>query len=517
MPTTKLKQPKEIADLPDTPQPPQNNNQQGKRIAKNAGVLMASQLLTWGLAILVTVYVPRYLGREGIGILGLAESIWAIMSTFISFGMDVFLAKEIARKPERIGEFFGTQIVTRLGLMVLFYGIAFGYAQLRDFPDIVVSVIMIFGIVELFAQMARICRASLQGLEEMQFISLADIVSKALTTILSLTVLILGFGVTAIAFVAIVGGLTSFLVQLWPLRRNRRLPLSFDASLAVRMLRDSIPYLLSIVLLTVYTNIDIQMLEYLTDIETVGLYNVSVRLFGTFLFVPNVFVTAVFPAISRMYADDENGLPKLLGKSYDLLMMLSIPIGFGVLAVARPVLYLLYEDEFIDSTPILAGFGLVLILTYLNTLMGKFLIATDRQNNWTILMAVGVIITVPLDLILIPYFAEGYGNGGIGGVVAFGVTEGVMLVAGHWLLPKGSLGRANAWVAIRCLVAGSLMVAMVWLVRDWFVAFQIAAGGVVYVVLILLMRVIPPEDMAIGKEYSLLAINKVRERFAKPA
>ena len=304
---------------------------------------------------------------------------------------------------------------------------------------------MIYGIVEFFTQMNRICRASLQGLEEMQFISLADIVSKSVNTVLSLTVLFLGYGVIAIALVAILGGATSTVVQLWPLRRNRRLPLSFNGQLAIRMLRESIPYLLSIVLLTVYTNIDIQMLEYLTDLETVGLYNVSVRLFGTFLFVPNVFVTAVFPAISRMFADDEDSLPKLLGKSYDLLMMLSIPIGFGLLAVARPVLYLLYEDEFIDSTPILAGFGVVLILTYLNTLMGKFLIATDKQNSWTVLMAIGVAITLPLDLILIPYFAQQFGNGGIGGVVAFGITEGVMLVAGHWLLPKGSLSKANAW------------------------------------------------------------------------
>ncbi|MCB0020294.1 MAG: hypothetical protein KDE09_21025, partial [Anaerolineales bacterium] len=109
------------------------------------------------------------------------------------------------------------------------------------------------------------------------------------------------------------------------------------------------------------------------------------------------------------------------------------------------------------------------------------------------------------------------GNGGIGGVVAFGVTEGIMLVAGHWLLPRGSLSKANAWVAVRALVAGILMVAAVWMVREWFVFFQIAVGALVYLGVILLLRVIPAEDMAIGREYGLLALAKVRGRLARPA
>ena len=48
------------------------------------------------------------------------------------------------------------------------------------------------------------------------------------------------------------------------------------------------------------------------------------------------------------------------------------------------------------------------------------------------------------------------------------------------------------------------MIAAVWMVQEWFVAFQIVVGGLVYVALILLMRVVPPEDFAIGKEYGLL-------------
>ncbi|MCB0018274.1 MAG: oligosaccharide flippase family protein, partial [Anaerolineales bacterium] len=241
MPTTELERPAPEAEQPAPPPPSGNRSQPGKKIAKNAGVLMASQLLTWGLAILVTIYVPRYLGREGIGILGLAESIWAIMATFVSFGMDVLLAKEIARKPERLEQFFGTQIVTRLLLMVVFFAATIVYVNLRHFAPVVITVVIIYGIVEFFAQMARICRASLQGLEEMQYISLADIVSKAVLTVLLLTLLALGYGVVQVALAAILGGMTSFAVQLWPLRRTGRLKLNFDPQLAIWMLRQSIP------------------------------------------------------------------------------------------------------------------------------------------------------------------------------------------------------------------------------------------------------------------------------------
>ena len=69
----------------------------GRTIAKNASVMMISQLVTWGLTIVLTIFLPRYLGAAALGQFHLANSLWAILAIAVTFGMEILLTKEIAR------------------------------------------------------------------------------------------------------------------------------------------------------------------------------------------------------------------------------------------------------------------------------------------------------------------------------------------------------------------------------------------------------------------------------------
>jgi O-antigen/teichoic acid export membrane protein len=261
------------------------------------------------------------------------------------------------------------------------------------------------------------------------------------------------------------------------------------------MIQASLPYFLSGVFLVVYMQVDIVIISLFVSERAVGWYGTADQLFGTFLFIPTVFMAAVFPALSRLYASASDNLPHLMRKSFDLLLLLGVPIGLGVLVIADPLVVLLFGPDFAPSGPILAIMGIVIILTYQNMLVGQFLISTDRQNAWTIVMAVATVATIPLDVLLIPWCQATFGNGAIGGALSFVITELGMIVAGLVLLPPGSLDRSNVWSAARVLIAGGVMAAGVWWWRQSFIAVPIAVGAVIYVALVLLLRIIPREDM----------------------
>jgi len=207
-------------------------------------------------------------------------------------------------------------------------------------------------------------------------------------------------------------------------------------------------------------------------------------------------------------------LPRLMGKSFDLLLLLSLPVGLGLFVIADPLVALLFGAEFAPSGPILALFGIVLILTYQNMLLGQFLISTDRQNVWTMVMAGAAVATLPLDLFFIPWCQTAWGNGGIGGALTFIVTELGMLIVGLRLLPRGSLGRSNAWVAVRALVVGLAMVGIVWWLRDLFIAIPVMVGVAVYVGLVLLLRIVPREDLDLFQSLARGALGRLRPRQA---
>jgi O-antigen/teichoic acid export membrane protein len=497
----------------------------GRTIAKNATVMMVSQLVTWGLTILLTIFLPRYLGAAALGQFHLANSIWAILAIAVTFGMDILLTKEIARDRSKTGQLFGTSVILRL----LLYGAALAilalYLRLAGYPADTVAVIYIIGIGNLIWQFIGACQAVLQGLERMEYISLGLIVGKLFNTVASITLLLLGYGVLVIAAVTIGAALVNLIIQLVSMRRLRQEDwaisnLRFDRPTAAWMLRASLPYLMSGIFLVVYMQIDVVIISLLVNEETVGWYGAADHLFGTFLFIPAVFMKAVFPALSRLYTNDPAALPRLMQRSFNLLLLLSVPIGLGLLVLADPIVLLLFGRDFAGSGPVLAIFGLVLILTYQNILLGKFLISIERQNAWTAVMAIATVATLPLDLILIPWCVRAFGNGAMGGAIAFVITEGAMLLAGLWLLPAGSLGRTTASLAGRVLVAGLLMAAVAWWLRDAFLPIPIAAGALVYTAVAFLLHAIPREDLEMALSLAQGALHRVRARrlaLAKPS
>jgi O-antigen/teichoic acid export membrane protein len=488
----------------------------GTRVVKNASILMATQLITWGLSLLLVVFVPRYLGADAVGQFAIAGSLWAIMGMLIGFGMDTLLKKEIARYPERTPELVGTALVLRVILFLVSCGVVAIYIHLVAYPPITVSIIWIIGFSIFITQLGLACIAALQGLEAMHYSSLAGIISKFISTGLAITAVLMGFGVYMIGFAEVIAGLIGTTLLFIFLRRFYKPQFSLQIGVLLTMCRSSLPYLMSGLGLILYGRVDVLIISSLLSTQETGWYGAASQLFGTLLFIPVVFTTAVFPVVTRTYTNAPDALPKILRKTFDLMLLISTPIGLGMFVVAQQGVTLLLGSGFEQSGPILAVMGFVLIFTYQNVLIGQFLISTDRQNSWTLIMSIAAALTVPLDLVLVPWCQREFGNGAIAGALSFIVTELGMVVIGIWLLPKGSLGWSNVFMATRIVTSGLVMAGAAWLVRDMFIAIPILVGVITYIGMIAILRVVPSEDIALFKAMAQGIVYKLRRRKPEP-
>jgi len=68
-----------------------------QRIAKNTGILFASQITSHVLALLFVMYTARYLGAEGFGILSFPIAFTAIFGVFADLGLSILTVREVAR------------------------------------------------------------------------------------------------------------------------------------------------------------------------------------------------------------------------------------------------------------------------------------------------------------------------------------------------------------------------------------------------------------------------------------
>jgi O-antigen/teichoic acid export membrane protein len=485
-------------------------NATGRRIAKNATVLMASQVVTWALSLALTLFLPRYLGPAGFGEFRLAVSIWALMAVVIAFGMDTLLIKETSRDPSQLAGLFSTSIVLRVGIFLVSTVIVALYALAAGYPRETLQVIFVVGLSTFVGQLAATCAAALQGLERMEYLSLGSIAGQAVATGAGIVLLLSGYRVVAFALVYLASAVIALTVQWIALQRLHPLHLELDRNRLSWMLRASFPYLLVFGFLVAYNQVDVLIMSWLVSPAQIGWYSAANNLFGTFLFIPTVFLSAILPALSRMHKQSPEAMPQFLSRSFNLLLMMGVPLGLGVMAVANPLVVLLFGPAFTNSGPILMVMGLVLIFTYQNIALGQFFISSDRQSVWIAVMAVATLLAIPLDLVLIPWCQSAFGNGALGGACSYLVTEAGMLVYGLVMMPKGALGWKNGWLALRVVVAGLAMAIVIWWLRGLFIVAAIAIGLAVELAFVISLRVIVPEDWALVRALATGALGWLR-------
>src|SRR6476659_8173670 len=114
-------------------------NGAGTKVIKNASILMTSQLITWALSLLLTIFLPRYLGAAAIGEFAIANSIWAIMGMLIGAGIDTLLTKRIAQEPDLTPQIVGTALLLRVIFFILSCGVVALYVRIIAFPSTTVS------------------------------------------------------------------------------------------------------------------------------------------------------------------------------------------------------------------------------------------------------------------------------------------------------------------------------------------------------------------------------------------
>lgn len=467
----------------------------GGRIVRNIKAMLFGQVITWAISLVWIIYLPRYIGATDMGRLAIAMAIWAVMSSIINTGTATHLTKEIARAPERAVEMLGTALLQRYMIFLLCCVPVAAYVYFMQYSKETVVLICIVAITMPASQTIHTLNAIFQGREVMQYIPLIDIFMKGLMLIMSLSFMYLGLGVNEIASASILSTGVAAALQFWILRRYMPIRITWNSTLASDMLRRSWPYCVSSLVLIVYGEIDKLIMPTMVDEKTVGWYSIAASLAATLIFIPNILATAIFPALSRGAAEAGDGASRILRKSLDFSLITGVPIGLGLAIVASPLVDLLYQSKFPESGAVLSVMSIGLIFTYVATVLGRFLVASGRTNTWTCTMIAGIALAFPLNFVFIPWSVQEFGNGAIGGALRLLCAEFLMAIFALWMLPSGTLTRENASTALRIFIAGGVMVAACWLVKDKFIAVPVMVGVVTYGIMIVVLRVLKPEDI----------------------
>ena len=437
-------------------------------IAKNTTAMMGSQLITWASSFVLMIFLPRYLGAEEFGRLYFAVSITGLMGSVTSLGIGEYLVKEVARDRSKVSSFFANAAALRVVAWVISFLIVIVYVRMTIDSSETLLLVILVGCGVILGSLADLGYRVFQSFECMQYRSAAVIVQQVSAAAICVSLLLLGFGATAIAATGILTSAMAFGVVLLVLPRVVPIDWAITTRAWPGLLRGSFPFFISAGLSFLYYRIDVMMLSAMTSDKVVGWYGAPYRLFDTFSFFPSIIGTAVFPIMARLWQDSKEDLAWTAQKALNITIIVAIPFAVILLLCAKQIVSLMFGlAQFSNSVILLQILAASLPVLYIDFVFGTLLVTIDRQRYAPVIAAVALVFNVVLNYFFIPYFQQTYGNGAIGAAITTLLTE--LAVSGMFfsLLPAGFFNYTNLHIALKSALAGCIMGLAVWLLEPW--------------------------------------------------
>jgi O-antigen/teichoic acid export membrane protein len=463
-----------------------------KTIAKNALFLLVMRTIGFIAAFALILRIGHVLGKEGLGIYTLATAFLQVFVLIPNFGLDTLAIRDIARERARASAYVGNVLVAKLVLAVPAFLLLLVTVLILDYPTTTRAAILLLGLGLFLDPFGDTAGSVYQGFERMELMTLVSGGSKVAVTLVSLYMLERGASVLTIVVLQVIGGALVVPMHLLFLKKVLS-RLSFHASFDVirALLREAFPLFLTTLVGLLYFRTDVIMLSKLRNESEVGLYGAAYSVLRALTMLPGVFVTAMYPALSRAYGTDRTSLKRLCDTAFKYQLAIGIPITVGIAAVSRETIDLLYGPEFAQAGAVLGVLIWSLLFFFTNTLLGYMLFSANRQREFLWVKLFNLVGNVILNALLIPRY------GLFGAAIATVVTIGISFFWHLFLVSKYVYRVDFARIAIRPAIAAGLMYVAVNASRSLPLAAMIAIGAGVFAVSVLLSGFLTKDDVEI--------------------
>lgn len=376
-----------------------------KRIFSSIGWLSFERIFMMALSFFVGIKVIQYLGPENYGKLSYSISFAGLIGSIAKLGLDRIVVRNLVRAEDSTEEILGTAFLLKsLGsfITVFLIGILIWIfnndSQIR-WMTIIISTGLIFTAFETidFWFQSKVLSKSMAIVRSLQLI---------LTGIAKLILVFGNFPLIAFAWVFMSEFTLKALGMVIVYYRTHQSMVRWKVkrSIAVDLLKDSWPLILSGVMILIYMKIDQVMLGNMTGDEAVGTYAAAVKLSEPCYFVAGAVCTSTFPALIKIRQKSQQAYQSRIQMLYDLMAWLSIIIAIGVTFASDIVATNLLGADFEVVGKILALHIWASPFVFLGIARARWLMAENYTRFNLFATSLGAISNICLNLVLIPEY-----------------------------------------------------------------------------------------------------------------
>jgi O-antigen/teichoic acid export membrane protein len=477
---------------------------QARLVFRNTAVLAGARIIERTSGLLLALIITHHVGAAGFGIYSTALAYFTLIQWAGESGSTNLLIRELAKDRSRTSSYVVHTSVMALTLSGAVMTIAFiviphiGYGH-----DLRTSLMLI---------VLAVAPGTLNTIQEAVFVAHGRVEFETITTLVSSVILISasyvliegGHGVVSLVLVFVCLEYAVTLVYFGLINKYiARLSFEFRRSVALELFHEMKAFAGSSLVAAVAARPEIVILSLLGTEAQVGYYSGALKIVELFQFIPQVYMTNVFPLLARSFHANDGRLQQIQDKATRHLLAIALPISIGLLLTADRIIGALYGDDFDSAIVILRILAFNVVLYCVHAVLWRVLAARSEQGRVLRIQLVSTSARIGAGTALIATLRA----------VGAALSSPLYLVVHVGLLARAvrrdgteiSILRSNWRFGVASCGMGVAVFAMDRAVPIWFI---VPSAAVVYAGFVLLLRALSSDEIALMK--TLLPFRQLR-------
>lgn len=359
--------------------------------------------------------VQNIVGAEEYGLYFSLFSFSILINIFLDLGITNFNNRSVAQNSNIVSEYF-SKIVPLKFLLALVYaaiaiiaGLVIGYSA----EQFKLLYLLIFN--NFLLSFILYLRSNISGMHFFKTDSILSVLDRLLMIFIC-SVLLWGhvtdtpFTISWFIYAQTISYLiTAFIALAVVFSKSGKIKLNFNLQYGLKILKQSYPYALLVLLMSFFNRIDSVMLERLLidGKEQAGIYAQAFRILDAVAMFAFLFAGLLLPMFSKMLKHHDPIGP-LLKLSFSLLIVPAITLVVVSVFYGEMLMEVLYHEHVELSSRIFIRLIFAFLFISTTYIFGTLLTANGSLKELNILAGITVLLNVGLNIILIPHYkAEG--------------------------------------------------------------------------------------------------------------
>lgn len=371
-------------------------------IVKNASWLICGRIAQMVISLVVGILTARYLGPANYGLINYAAAYASFFMAFCTLGINSVLVKEFVDHPDEEGTIIGSSLLLQAVSSFLSLGVIIGIVCFVDAGETTtIAVTALYGL-SLLVRIFEIFHYWFQSRLQSKVTAVVLLVAYMATSLYKIILLILQKSVEWFAVAMALDYLVVGILLLASYKKYGGARLNCSKSVAKRILRKSVPFILPGLMVAVYGYVDKFMLKQMLSESDVGYYATATAVCGMWAFVLQAVIDSMYPSIMEAHKKDHAEYEKKNRRLYAIVFYMAITVSILFCLLGRWVVVILYGEAYLPAVLPLKIVTWYTAFSYLGVARNAWIVCEEKQKHLKYIYVSAAILNVLMNLVFIP-------------------------------------------------------------------------------------------------------------------